>query len=184
MLKDIVNIIKDISLRHKLVKTFRYQSEILNNAQNNYGTYQVYLDDLTRSRLNITTNIFVVTFTMHILSQPNKDKDSIIDIQSTAYDMGVQILGYLDNHPDYQGIMRVYDYDILTVSHYTDDDSAGVRMTIELEVPSPLNLCENDDYFNELPYEEEPDKDITIDDKEVGELNVKPIKLPKSPKRC
>ena len=100
MLRDIVEIIKDISLRHKLVKTFRYQSQILNNAQNNFGTYQVYLDTLTRSRLNITTNIFVVTFTMHILSQPTKDKDSVLEIQSTAYDMGVQILGYLDNHPE------------------------------------------------------------------------------------
>ena len=57
MLKDVVNIIKDISLRHKGVSTFRYQSEILNNAQNNNKMYQVYVDDVSLHELNITTNI-------------------------------------------------------------------------------------------------------------------------------
>ena len=57
-------------------------------------------------------------------------------------------------------------------------------MTIELQVPSPLNLCENDDNFNDEPYDEDTDKEITVDDKEVGELNIKPIRLKKSPKNC
>ena len=47
MLKDVINILKDISLRHKGVRTFRYQGDIYNNAQNNYKTYQVYCDDVS-----------------------------------------------------------------------------------------------------------------------------------------
>ena len=62
MLKDVIDIIKNISLRHKGVRTFRYQSEVLNNAQNNFKGYQVYVDDISMHELNITTNIFKAKF--------------------------------------------------------------------------------------------------------------------------
>lgn len=183
MLKDIVNIIKNVALRHKGVRTFRYQSDLLNNAQNNYGTYQVYLDDISHHALNITTNIFRVEFEMYVLAQPTKEQDSILDIQDNAYTIAVNILGYLDNMPEYQGILSVYDYDIMTLAHYTDDDSAGVRMSIVLAVPSPLNLCTLEDNFNDEPYEEDDDVDITVDEKEIGDLQITKIKLPKND-RC
>ena len=54
MLKDVINILKDISLRHKGVRTFRYQGEKFNNAQNNHKTYQVYVDDISLHELNPT----------------------------------------------------------------------------------------------------------------------------------
>lgn len=183
MLKDIVNIIRDVSLRHKGVRTFRYQSDLLNNAQNNYGTFQVYLDDISHHQLNITTNIFKVEFELYVLAQPTKEYGSILDIQDEAYTIAVNILGYLDNMSEYQGILSVYDYSILTLAHYTDDDSAGVRMSIVLQVPSPLNLCTLEENFNEEPYEEDTDNDITVNEKEVGDLTVSRIKLPKND-RC
>lgn len=80
MLKDVINIIKDWSLRLKNVKTFKYQDNAFNNAQNSYGTYQVYMDDVSLHQINITTNIFTSTFEIYILSQPTKDKDSILDV--------------------------------------------------------------------------------------------------------
>ena len=53
MIKDIIEILKNVSLRHKGVRTFKYQSDIYNNAQNNYATYQVYVDDISLHQLNI-----------------------------------------------------------------------------------------------------------------------------------
>ena len=46
MIKDLVAIFRDIALRHKGVKTFRYQNDTYNNAQNNHNTYQVYVDTI------------------------------------------------------------------------------------------------------------------------------------------
>ena len=184
MLKDIVNIIKDVSLRHKGVKTFRYQQKIYNNAQNNYKAFQVYLDDISNHDLNITTGIFKVEFQMYVLKQPEKSTEAILEAQDEAYTIAVNILGYLDNMKEYEGILRVYDFSIMTISHYSDDDSAVVLLSVVLQVPSPLNLCTLEDNFNDEPFEEEPDKEITVDDKEVGELTIKTIKLPKSPSRC
>lgn len=184
MLKDIVNIIKDVSLRHKGVRTFRYQSKIYNNAQNGYETFQVYLDDISHHELNITTNIFKVSFELYVLTQPSKDIEAILEAQDEAYTIAVDILGYIDNMDAYKGIMSVYDYSILTLAHYTDDDSCGVRLSVVLQVPSPLNLCTLEDNFNDEPYEGETDHEIDVDDKEVGDLDIKTIKLPKSPNRC
>lgn len=178
MIKDLVNIIKDVCLRHKGIKTFRYQSNIYNNAQNNYKPFQVYLDDVSYHNLNITTNIFTVEFNMYILSQPTKDKDCILEVQDAAYTIAADIVAYLDYN--YRGIMNMHDYAIMTLSHYSDDDSAGVRLSITLEVPSPVNLCDLDDNFNPEPYSGDTDTEITVDIKPLPELSdIKKITLPR-----
>ena len=184
MLKDVINIIKDWSLRLKNVKTFRYQDNAFNNAQNSFGTYQVYMDDVSLHQINITTNIFTSTFEIYILSQPTKDKDSILDVQDTAYDMAANLIAKIDNLSEYKGILSVHDWSILTVSHYTDDDSAGVKITLVLEIPSPVSLCTLDDNFNDEPYveKEDVDNEITLKENEVGDIILKPIKLPKRKK--
>ena len=67
MIKDVIDVLKNAALRHKGVRTFRYQADDLNNAQNNYKGYQVYVDDISHSQLNITTGIFKVEFQIYIL---------------------------------------------------------------------------------------------------------------------
>lgn len=182
MLKDIIEILRDVSLRHKGVYTFKYQDKVYNNAQNNYRTYQVYCDDVSLHELNITTNIFKARFELYILAQPNGESgNTILDIQNNAYTIAVNILAYLDSQDAFSAILSVYDYSILTLSHYTDDDSAGVKLSLVLEMPSPLNWCTLDENFDDEPHEEEQDKEITISGDTVSEdLTITPIKLPRS----
>lgn len=184
MIKDLVEIIKNVSLRHKLVKTFRYQNDTWNNAQNNYKTYQVYLDTVSMHQLNITTNIFTSSFEVYILSQPNGDSGNTVeDVQTYAFTIAVDILAALDNWEEFRGILSVYDYSLLTLSEYSDDNSSGVKLSVVLQVPSPLNLCEYEDHFNDEPYPQDEDKEIDVPTKEVGELTINPIKLPVN-RRC
>ena len=182
MLKDIIEILRDVSLRHKGVYTFKYQDKVYNNAQNNYRTYQVYCDDVSLHELNITTNIFKAKFELYILAQPNGESGStILDVQNNAYTIAVNILAYLDSQDAFSAILSVYDYSILTLSHYTDDDSAGVKLSLVLEMPSPLNWCTLDENFDDEPHEEEQDKEITISGDTVSEdLQITPIKLPRN----
>ena len=184
MLTELVNIIQNLCLRHKLVRTFKYQSRILNNTQGNDETFQCYLEDVSHYALNITNGIFKAEMTLWILSQPTEESDSILDIQDKAITIGVDVLHALDNLEEYQGILSVYDYDFMVVAHYSDDDSAGLRMSIILSIPSPINLCDYMDNFNDEPYSGDTDTQITVPDTEVGNLSIKTIKLPKSPKRC
>ena len=177
MLKDVVNIIKDISLRHKGVRTFRYQSKILNNAQNNNKMYQVYVDDISLHELNITTNIFKAQFEIYILGFVD-DENTVLDVQNNAYTIACDIMAKIDIDDAYKGVLSVYDYSILTLSHYTDDNAAGVKLSLVLQMPNPVNLCTLDDNFNDEPYEDELDNEIDINNDEIGDLEIHPITLP------
>ena len=179
MLKDVINILKDISLRHKGVRTFKYQSDIYNNAQNNHKYYQVYVDDISLHELNITTNIFKARFEIFILGFTD-DENTILDVQNNAYTIACDIMAYIDTKSDFKGVLRVYDYSILTVSHYTDDNAAGVKLSLVLEMPNPVDLCTLEDNFNDEPYEDEPDKEIDLNISEIGDIDLKPIELPRS----
>lgn len=180
MIKDLVEIIKNVSLRHKLVRTFRYQSEVYNNAQNNHKTYQVYLDTVSMHQLNITTNIFTSSFEMYILSQPNGESGNTIeDVQTYAFTIAVDVLAALDNWTEFRGILSIHDYSILTLSDYSDDKSSGVKLSVILETPSPLNLCEYEEHFNDEPYPQDEDKEIDVPTTEVGDLDINPIHLPR-----
>ena len=179
MLKDVIDILKDISLRHKGVRTFRYQGDDLNNAQNNYKGFQVYVDDISHHQLNITTNIFKVEFQIYVLGHVD-DENPVLDVQNDAYTIACDIMAYIDTKPEFYNVLSVYDYDILTLSRYTDDSTAGVKLSLVLQMPSPVNLCELDDNFNDEPYEDDPDREIDINDEEIGDIDIKPIHLPRT----
>lgn len=181
MLKDIIEALRHVSLTHKGVYTFRYQGDDLNNAQNNYKGYQVYVDDISLHQLNITTNIFKVEFQIYVLGHPTGESgNTILDVQNNAYTIAVDILGKIDSDDAYRGILGVYDYSILTLSHYTDDNAAGVKLSLVLQMPSPLNYCELDDNFDDEEHEEEQDHEIDVPDNEVGDIDITPIHLPKN----
>ena len=176
MYKEIINIIRNICLRYKDIETFKYQDSCFNNQQNSHKGFQVYVDDTTLSELTIETDIFKVSYEIFIINSGN----DILDNQDKAFNIAVNLMAYLDNMPQYHGILSVYDYSIMTLSHYTDDDSSGVKLSLVLQVPSPLSLCTLEDNFLDEPKEEEQDKEITVNDRNDKELDVHPIKLPRN----
>ena len=179
MIRDFVDIFKNLSLRHIGVRTFRYQNDLYNNAQNNHKTFQVYLDTVSLHQLNITTNIFTSSFELYILSQPDGTSGNTVeDVQTNAFTIAVDILGALEYWDEFKGILSLHDYSILTLSEYSDDNSSGVKLSVVLETPSPLNLCTLDENFNDEPYEDDKDNEITINEDEIGEIEINPIHLP------
>lgn len=181
MLKDIIEALRHVSLTHKGVYTFRYQGDDLNNAQNNYRGYQVYVDDISLHQLNITTGIFKVEFQVYVLGHPTGESgNTVLDVQNNAYTIACDIMAKIDSDEAYRGILSVYDYSILTLSHYTDDNTAGVKLSLVLQMPSPLNWCTLDENFDEEEHQEEQDHEIDIDETEVGDIDITPIKLPKN----
>lgn len=181
MIKDFVELFKNIALRHKLVRTFRYQEKMYNNAQNNYKTYQVYLDTISLHQLNITTNIFTSEFELYILSQPDGTSGNTVeDVQTYAFTIAVDILGALDNWDEYKGVLSLHDYSILLLDKYSDDSSSGCKLSVVLETPSPLNLCDLENHFNDEPYEDDEDHEIDVPTSEINDITISPIKLPKN----
>ena len=179
MIKDVIEILKNISLRHKGVKTFKYQGDDFFNSQNNNKMYQVYVDDISHHQLNITTGIFRVEFQIYVLGFVD-DEHTVLDVQNNAYTIACDIMAKIDTDEANKGVLSVYDFSILTLSHYTDDSAAGVKLSLVLQMPSPLNWCELDENFNDEPYSGDTDTEITISGDTVGDIDIRPIKLPKT----
>lgn len=182
MLEQIVNYIGSVGLKHKAVKTFKYQKRSLINQQNNNGYIELIIEDNAYLQQVITQNIFTATFNVDILGFP-KDDTEILGIQSLCMQIAVEIMAYIEKDGTFLGKLSIHDYDILLVSHFTDDASAGVRLSLELVIPNPINLCSFMDNFNEnVEIVEKPTLNLTQADKAVAtdkkkQLNLRPIKL-------
>lgn len=178
--KQVVDIIVDTLSRFKGVNFVKYQGDDLNNQQQNYKTLQCYVDDISLHQFNLTTNIVKAEYQIYILGFPtNESGNQVLDIQDRCYDVAIYTLAMIDNHPDFKGIVRVYDYSILTLSRYSEQSNAGVKLSVVLEIPNGVDLCQLDDMFGE-PYTPEEDKEIDLNDDEVGDITLTPIKLPKN----
>ena len=109
--------------------------------------------------------------------------NTVLDVQNDAYTIACDIMAKIDNTEEYYNVLSVYDYSILTLARYTDDQSAGVKLSLTLEMPNPVNLCTLDENFNDEPYSGDTDTEITIETNDVGDLDINPIHLPIN-RRC
>ncbi len=142
------------------------------NQQHNEKTIQCWLDDVSFHQFNLTQNTAKVEYQIYILGFPEDTPDEILDIQDKCYDVALYTLAYLDNNDELKGLVSLYDYSILTLSHFTAQNNAGVKLSVVLTIPNGVNLCELDEHFGE-PYTPEQDEPIDI----------KPITL-KPTRRC
>lgn len=179
--QEIIEVVRETFLRYKGVRVFRYQDRLLNNAQGNEDEIQVFCDSQTLSQFNVTTNIAKMEMNIFILRQPSDEKPILV-CQDDCYLVAANVVAKLDVLEDYRGILSVYDWSIVTVDHVTDNDSAGVRLTLVLSIPNPANLCE--DVFNPEPYSGDTDYDVDVPYDEPDRLDINPITLPKNPIRC
>ena len=178
MYNQIIQYIMECAMKHVAVNSVKYQSRVLINQQNSNPNYQVVIEDDAYLQYMKTGNVNTMSLNIDILSHCGDD-DNILDIQSTALQIGAELLKY------FLSLLKIDDYDFLMLSHFTDDDSAGVRISIQFVVPNPVDLCSYRDNFDE-------DKDFTVEkednidlkkeqDCENGggnEITLNPIKLP------
>lgn len=177
--KQVTDIITDTLSRFKGVKYVKYTGDDLINQQNNYNTIQCWVDDVTFHQFNITQNIAKVEYQIYILGFPDGTSgNTILDVQDKCYDVALYCLAYLDANEEFQGIVSVYDYSILTLSRYTEQSNAGVKLSLVLTIPNGVNLCELEDHFGE-PYSGDTDTEITISGSTIGDIDISPISLPR-----
>lgn len=179
--KDIVDTLIGVLSRFKGVNYVRYTGDDLINQQNNHKTLQCWIDNISMSQYNLTTNINKMTFEVYILGfADDTSGNTVLDVQDICYNVGVNFLTYIDNMPQFHNVMSLYDWSILTLDRFTEQSNAGVKVTVVLNVVSPINLCDFQDWFNDKPYTPEEDHEIDIPTDEVGNIEINPIKLPRN----
>lgn len=178
--KEVTNAIIDTLKRFKGVNFVKYTGDDLINAQNNNKTIQCWVDDISLHQFNLTQNVAKAEYQIYIIGfVTGESGNTVLDVQDRCYDIALYTLAYLDTKEEFKGIISLYDYSILTLSHFSTDDSAGVKLSVVLTIPNGVNLCELDEHFGE-PYPEDKDNEIDLDIEEVGDIDLKPITLPKS----
>lgn len=153
MYKEIIEYLLEIALRHKAVRTAKYQSRSLINQQNNNGYMQVIIEGDVYAQYILSSGIYTMTFNIDILDFINAD-NSPLEAHSDTFQVANEIISFIENDGKYKALISVYDYSMLTISHFTDDNAFGVRVTLELQVPNPVNECTlSDNFDDEVPEE-------------------------------
>lgn len=182
MIKTIVNLVKDEAEHIENVKFFRYDGVDYLNHQSNNSTVQVWFEDDIYIDYLVTKDLNKLTFNVDILDKKAQD-ETIIDKHNDTTKIAVVLLKLLEKHYD---MLNIYDYSIMTLSHYTDDDLFGVRLTVSLFAPSLINYCNIEDYIDEEnKYKERKDMDIDINIPtiDINDLDIKPKTLTKNNKK-
>ena len=183
MYKQIIDYIISIALRHKAVFFAKYLNRSYINQQNNNGYYQVNVNTDVYSQLliSVPNQPFDVTINIDILGFPTKEH-TVLDCQNDALQIGVEVIHYIAQDETFMGQLSVHDYSFLALDEFTDDRSAGQRLTLELIIPNPINLCTfMDNFLDEPKIIETEDKEIDLVGQAPSEKNnlvLKPILIP------
>jgi hypothetical protein len=180
MLKQLIEYIGNTALKHVAVKQFKYQKRIMINQQNNNGYIQFIIETDPFFQLIKTSNVYTLTLNIDILAFPNSDYN-VLDCQNDCFTIGNEILWYISTDDTFMGQVSIYDYSFLALENFTDDNTAGQRISLELIVPDPINLCEYRNNFNEDNMQVEEDKSIVLinsyPESKSNDLILNPIKL-------
>ena len=187
MYRDIINYILDTALKHKAIKAVKYQSRLLINAQPTNPSLEFVIEDNADIQFYKTSQTMALNLNIDVIGHPTKEHSSL-DMQNYAFQAATEIVGYVDNDPQYQSILSTLDKDFLFLSHFTDDDSSGVRLSWQLAIPEPLNYCTLSDNFDEDRPADITDSNIDLNTdagvkEEESNLTLRPVRLPKNKKK-
>ena len=179
MIKNLVEAIKEQAEHIKNVKHFNYEGADLINAQNNNSTIQIWIEDDIFTEYLVTKDLVKVQMNIDILDNIGDDEEKV-DVHDRTTKIAIVLIKLIEEN--YKNILSVYDYNLLNVSHYTDDNLFGTRMSLYLTMPSPINFCNINEFIDELhEYEKNEDNEITINKPEIDidNININPVKLKK-----
>mgnify|MGYP001773105843 FL=1 len=96
MYNQIIQYIMECAMKHVAVNSVKYQSRILINQQNSNPNYQVVIEDDAYLQYMKAGNVNTMSLNIDILSHCGGDDDNILDIQSTALQIGAELLKYVE----------------------------------------------------------------------------------------
>lgn len=148
----------DIAVQHKAINKVGYKRQININNQSNEKYFQFIIDNESLLEKQLVEGIMTLRLNVDVLGFISSDL-TVLDVQDTALHIILDYMEYINADTTYYNL-EVRDYSIASYSEYTDDNCAGVRATIQLIVPNPINICEYRDNFIEKEEEVKVEMDI------------------------
>ncbi len=154
----IVNIIYKLAREHIAIKSFYYGR----NYQKGVGSEpypMIWLDDPISASANgsgVLLKTLGYSFNFDVLDVPKTDTE-VIAIQTACESIGLSIIEQIKKQVQVDSVRTI------TLRDYYDNKSAGVRFSVSITIPNPVNLCSDD--FNP---EKQFDKKSYLPDFTIG----------------
>lgn len=183
MISELITYLINTAKKHKAINYVGYKRQININDQHNTKYYQFVIDNESLLEKQLVEGIMTLRLNIDVLGFVSSDL-TVLDVQDTALHIILDFMEFINNDSTYYNL-EVRDYSVASYSEYTDDNCAGVRATIQLIVPNPINICEYKYNFIEKEEEVEVEMDINPDNdcsnikynNNESDLIISPIKL-------
>lgn len=165
MIKSLVQSIYNLSEKHKLIRGFKYGSLSKRSGIGEdayplcFMESPIYIGDadINTGFINVTINFNIVSTHQLLQNWLGIKEISEETIQQFCYEIALNYIAKM-RQDNINGDTRdeVASYNFVTLNHWKDDNACGVRCTLRLNIPNPINYCDVDEHFD-------PNKMFTVD---------------------
>lgn len=158
MVKDIVNLFYEISEKHKLVRSFKYDRLSKGAGVGDELMPHVFLEDPLYFG-NATTNSGTVPVTVNfdiVITPQLLENWNIYPSTETGQNLCHSIalnfiarLRQMIKNGEIGYVTGIDSWNFMTLKHWYDNDADGVRVTLVIEVKNDINYCDIDEHFDE-----------------------------------
>lgn len=158
MIKEIVNLFYELSEKHKLIRSFKYDRLSKGAGVGDEMMPHVFLEDpLYFGNTDTTTGTVPVTINFDVVVTPQLLENWNIYAsteagQNLCYHIALNFIAKIREmikNGDLDWVSSIASWNFITLKHWYDNDANGVRFTIVLNVRNQMNFCDTDEHFDE-----------------------------------
>lgn len=158
MVKDIVHLFYELSEKHKLIRSFKYDRLSKGAGVGDEMMPHCFLEDplyfgnadTNSGTVPVTIN-FDIVITPHLLENweinPSTEAGQNL-CQGIALNFIAKIRQMMKDG-DLLNVSSIASWNFVTLKHWYDNDCDGVRCTLVLNVRNEINFCDIDEHFDE-----------------------------------
>lgn len=163
MIHKIVKLFHDLSEKHRLIKSFKYDRLSKGMGIGDELMPHVFLEDpIYIGEANTTTGVVPVTVNFDIVITPQMlNNYSVYPSTEAGQNLCENIaLNFIARLKEMTGegndlVKGIVGWSFVTLKHWSDNDADGVRCTLIINVKNEINFCDVSEHFD-------PDKEFNI----------------------
>lgn len=158
MVKDIVHLFYELSEKHKLIRSFKYDRLSKGAGVGDEMMPHVFLEDpLYFGNADTNSGTVPVTINFDIVITPQLLENWGINPSTEAGQnlcQGIALnfiakIRQMMKDGDLLNVSSIASWNFITLKHWYDNDCDGVRCTLVLNVKNEINFCDIDEHFDE-----------------------------------
>lgn len=158
MVKDIVDLFYELSEKHKLIRSFKYDRLSKGAGVGDEMMPHVFLEDpLYFGNADTNSGTVPVTINFDIVITPQLLENWGINPsteagQNLCHGIALNFIAKIRQmmkDGDLLSVSSIASWNFVTLKHWYDNDCDGVRCTLVLNVRNEINFCDIDEHFDE-----------------------------------